>query len=93
MQDLSLEESNYFLQNIEQLTTTDYLSIRYEDICQNPAENIQAILSFLNLESKVNLDYPSLISPRQLQLLPQVEKANSMITQKLKDYYHYHNYL
>ena len=90
--DKSLEESTYFLQNIEQLSTTDYLSIRYEDICQNPAENIQEILSFLNLESKVNLDYSSLISPRPLQLLPQVEKASPVIKYKLKDYFGYHQY-
>ena len=90
--DKTLEESTYFLQNIEQLSTTDYLSIRYEDICQNPEENIQEILGFLNLESKVNLDYPSLISPRPLQFLPQVEKASPVINDKLKDYFEYHQY-
>ena len=87
-----IQETSYFLENIDNLSNDDYLSIRYEDICSNPEENILRLLQFLNLETQQKLDYHSLIAPRKVNLLPQVEQAYNQICQQFKTYCDYHNY-
>ena len=87
-----LTSTSYFLENIGKLPQTDYISIKYEDLCDRPEETILKVLEFLELEARKNLDYQNLIETRPTNLLPEVEKNYDLICQKLKPYLKYHNY-
>lgn len=87
-----LTSTSYFLENIGKLPQTDYISIKYEDLCDRPEETILKVLEFLELEARKNLDYQNLIETRSTNLLPEVEKNYDLICQKLKPYLKYHNY-
>ena len=87
-----LTSTSYFLENIGKLPQTDYISIKYEDLCDRPEETILKVLEFLELEARKNLDYQNLIETRSTNLLPEIEKNYDLICQKLKPYLKYHNY-
>ncbi len=82
----SILSTTYFLDHIQSLPTTDYISIRYEDLCQNPESTILEILAFLKLETKTSLNYEELIQTRPLNLLPEVQNSYDKICSKLKPY-------
>ena len=88
----SVQAATYFLENVGSLPNTDYLSVRYEDLCNEPEEIILKILGFLRLEPKVTLAYDTLIEPRPTKLLPEVQGKYEQIRQKLQPYFAYHGY-
>lgn len=88
----SFQSTNYFLNNIELLPKSDYISIKYEDLCQQPKANIVNILDFLELEGKRFIDYDNLIQPRPLNLLPEVQNKYEQICKKLQPYLTYNGY-
>ena len=88
----SIASTTYFMDNIESLSYDDYCSIRYEDLCQAPAQTINEILSFLHLESQQNLDYKSLIKPRPVEWLSEIKQNRDQLYQKLQPYLDYHGY-
>lgn len=88
----AIKSTTYFLQNIESLSNRDYVSIRYEDLCQEPETTILKILDFLELEPRVTLAYENLIEARTMKLLPEVEAKSEQILQKLQPYFAYHGY-
>lgn len=83
----SIKSTTYFLENVESLPEPDYLSVRYEDLCQAPEATINKILGFLDLEAKSTLEYQKLISPRAIDLLPEVQQQHENIRQKLQPYF------
>ena len=83
----SVMATNYFLQNVDALPKTDYLSVRYEDLCEDPQTNVLRILSFLELKPRSNLAYETLIAIRPLRLLPEVAKKYDDIRQQLQPYF------
>ncbi len=85
--------TSYFLENINNLPETDYVSVTYEELCNNPRQTILNILGFLDLEPRANLAYETLIQPRTLKLLPEVERKYQEIQQQLKAYFDYHGYV
>ena len=87
-----IEEVNFFLNNVESLPQHNYISVRYEDLCAQPETTIQNILKFLGLSAKVTLDYEKLSEPRQLNLLPEVEKKSEKILKQLQPYLAYCGY-
>jgi hypothetical protein len=88
----SVESTTYFLENVESLPDKDYLCVKYEDICKAPEVIIFKILEFLRLKSRSIFNYESLIEPRPVKLLPEVEKNYDEICQKLQPYLTYHGY-
>ena len=88
----SIEATDYFMENISALSTQDYISFKYEDLCGDPKATIEEILVFLNLEDYSGLDYSQIIKPRPLDLLPEVEKRAEKIQQRSKAYFDYHGY-
>ena len=88
----SIEATTYFMQNVDKLPRQDYLSIKYEDLCQAPEHTIQQIMTFLNIEDYLTLDYAQIIKPRSLNLLPEVQKRAMQIQQKSKEYFDRHSY-
>ncbi|UKO98136.1 sulfotransferase family protein [Nostoc sp. UHCC 0870] len=89
----AVTSTTYFLQNIDALSQTDYVSITYEELCNAPEITIFKILEFLGLEAKDTLDYKSLIQPRPLKLLPEIVRNYDEIREQLKPYFVYHKYV
>lgn len=88
----SILSTAYFLENIKSLSTTDYISINYENLCQTPDSTIDKVLEFLQLKAQATLDYEKLVAPRPLKLLPEVEKNYEKICDKLQPYLMYCGY-
>jgi hypothetical protein len=88
----AVQSTTYFLQNIDSLPKTDYVSVRYEDLCNEPEETILKILGFLGLDQQSTLAYNTLIKPRPIKLLPEVQGKYEQIRQKLQPYFAYHGY-
>lgn len=88
----NVQSTQYFLSNIASLSQVDFISIKYEDLCNAPQATIEHILSFLQLKSEVSLPYESLLQPRAITLLPEVCNNYRRIGQALQPYLAYHGY-
>jgi len=78
--------TDYFLENTPRLPEQDYLSIRYEDLCQRPDTVMAAVLDALDLEPTQHVEYASMVSPRPLNLLPDVDRKREQIERRLEPY-------
>ncbi|NEP45167.1 MAG: sulfotransferase [Okeania sp. SIO2H7] len=86
----SIRVTTAFLDNISSLSTADYLSIKYDDLCIAPEETITKVLEFLGLEARATIDYESWIASRPLNLLPEVRKNYDDLCGKLELYLTYY---
>jgi hypothetical protein len=78
--------TGYFLHNVPRLPSQDYLSLRYEDLCNAPGQSMDRVLDFLELQAENSPDYQAWIEPRPLQLLPDVAREEERIRRKLRPY-------
>jgi Sulfotransferase family len=84
--------ANYFMANFNRIPAADAICFRYEDICSNPSDNIQAILRFLEIEPEAGVDYAGLIDKRPTNLLPEVVRYRTQILRPMQPYldrFHY----
>jgi hypothetical protein len=81
-----------FLEQIGDLSGTDYVSVRYEDLCQDPETNVARILDFLEMSPPVALSYDAFIEPRSVHLLPEVDRWQDQIRRTLAPYFAYCGY-
>lgn len=88
----SVESTTYFLEHIRSLPNRDYLCVKYENLCEAPKVTVFKILEFLKLQSRSTLNYESLIKPRTVNLLPEVNRKYDEICYKLQPYLTYHGY-
>jgi len=86
-------KTKYFLENIEKLDNIDYISIRYEDLCNNPDEKINNILNFLQIKAQKNIKYNNLINARKTQILKELQKKEKYIIKKINPYFLKYSYL
>jgi len=86
----SSKNVKYFLRNINLINDEDYISVRYEDLCQDPNGVISSILDFLELDS--NKDFSKFIQPRNLDLSFEVKKLKRFIFKKMKPYFEHFEY-
>lgn len=77
----------YLLREMPAIPPSDYISVRYEDLCQTPNQTIGSIMDFLKLQPQVALDYETFINVRQSPLLPEVEKRKHKIARQFAAYY------
>lgn len=82
----SIESTTYFLQNIDALSPTDYISVRYEDLCQTPESTLLNIMTFLGQDNQIDPNVAKQIKPRPPNLFPEVQKNCHHIKQQLKHY-------
>lgn len=88
----SIESTSYFLEHVQDLQKSSYVSIRFEDLCDDPKTTLEGIFDFLQLTPAIPIDYSSLIQKRSVQLLPTVAKNQSRIYETLLPYFAFHNY-
>ena len=84
--------TQYFLTHIPRLTEADYVSIKYEELCQDPDAEVAKIMSFLDLAKTNNTDFRGLIRERRMNLLPEVESQRGLVRERLLRYAEYCRY-
>ena len=82
----------YFLNQISRLPELDIVKVRYEDLCQEPEQVADQIIDTLGLVKIKEPDYPSLIQPRKIELVPEIKRVQDRLTNKLSNYLEYWNY-
>lgn len=82
----------YFLENISKLSSSDYINVRYEDLCASPNQTVMRILDWLNFRDHLKLPYESFIDVRSEPLLPEISRRLKGICQKTKSYLDYFEY-
>jgi hypothetical protein len=82
--------TNYYLRNIKEINSSDYISIKYEELCYDPNLYISNILKFLNIKSQ--LDFSKYISPRKIKINDKVNLFNDYIKTRMKPYFKEFNY-
>lgn len=85
------KSSEYFLKNINKLSNKNFISIKYEDLCDNPNYIIRNIMDFLEL--KVDIDFTKYIAPRNLKIVPIVKFLQAYIYKKMESYFKYFGYV
>lgn len=78
--------TSYFLQHSGSLPEIDHISIRYEDLCDNPHASVDRIMHFLGLTPQMQISYRALIERRSSRLLPEVERKQCLVAARLEDY-------
>jgi len=76
----------YYIKNIQNLSKKDYVSITYENLCENPQNTMEDIIEFLNIKHK-KMDFTSFIKPRKTNLDPSVIKLNRFISKTMRHYF------
>ncbi len=84
--------ADYYLRNIGSIPKTDYVSIRYEDLCENPDRVIQEILDFGGCRDHAQKGYQDRVHPRSLAVLPGAEAAFQSVRAKLGPFLALHGY-
>lgn len=87
-----VETATYFMDNINSLSDTEYISVKYEDLCEAPDTIVSQIMQFLGMDLNLGTTYSKLIKPRQIQLLPEVERQYEYLYKKLQPYCAYNSY-
>jgi hypothetical protein len=83
--------ARYFLDHVGSLAETDFVSVRYEDLGQNPSAVVNRILRFLGQAENPELRYEDFI--RESQPRVPSERARAMLrSPKLKPYLAYCGY-
>jgi hypothetical protein len=57
--------ARYFVDNVRLLPETSYVSVRYEDLCQDPTPVLEQILGFLRLPANPDVRYQDYIRVRE----------------------------
>ncbi|MEF8878865.1 MAG: sulfotransferase [Candidatus Thermoplasmatota archaeon] len=81
----SSKNVEYYLKNIDKIPEKDYVSIKYEDLCNKPNQTIGAILDFLDL--KTNFDASRFVEPRHTKTVKSVEITEKLIYKTMKEYF------
>lgn len=82
----AMSATDYFLENVPRLPDDQYISIRYEDLCQRPDTVMDTVLDALGLRPARQVEYASMVQPRPLNLLPDVARKQQKIQRRLEPY-------
>jgi len=88
----TLKHADYFLDHIDALAESDFVTTRYEDLCADPDREIARILGFLDLEPGATIDFRESIQPRPLKILPEIQCIEDRLRHKFQRMLSYHGY-
>jgi len=83
---LSSSSIKYYMKNIDKLSKEDYVSIKYEQLCNSPNETMGEIMRFLNIKD-TKLDFKGFIKPRKRNLDKNVIKLQNFIYYNMRKYF------
>lgn len=81
-----------FMKNIKQLSTNDFIIVRYEDLCTQPQQTIDKLLRFLNIKAEEEIDIKQFIKPRKTNVEPNIIKMKNFVYKQMKNYYDFFGY-
>ncbi len=84
--------ARYYRQHIAELPDADYLSLRYEDLCRDPQDQMARIFRFLGETPRHAVDYAPWIRPRRLDLLPDLKRVEATLQRRFQTAITYHGY-
>ena len=74
----------YFLKYIGSLSQKEYVSVRYEDLCERPEDMISRVLRHLGFKPEKDIRGTETVDPRNPDLLPEVTENYTLIRQQLR---------
>lgn len=86
------QSMRYFLDHIDQLPSEQFISLGYEDLCQDANWQMRRVMEFLELEFQSTCDFQEEISPRPTRLLPGLERSLPSLERQFAPLIHYHGY-
>ena len=75
------------MENISALPESDYVSVRYEDICTDLQGQIERILSFLDLTPSRDFQAEHGIQQRTLAMSPDLERSKHRVFSRMRNYF------
>jgi hypothetical protein len=84
---ITAKATEYYLKNIEKLPKEDYISITYEEFCEEPQATLERIMEKLFLTMTKKIDAASLIHPRNVDIDLSVLKLSKYIYDSMKTYF------
>lgn len=88
----AVKNTDYYLDNISTLDQKSYVYTRYENLCQNPDDEISKIMNFLKLKPEFKSDYSKQIKPRKTILVKELQILRPYILKKMEKYLTYCGY-
>lgn len=84
--------ARYFLDHIGSLPASSYVSVQYEELCQDRDKTLGKITGFLRVSPRGLGLYQDEIAPRPPRVSADARRVYSGILKKLKPYLDYHGY-
>jgi hypothetical protein len=81
-----LRANRYFAENIGRLPPEDCFSLCYEDLCRSPRVTMEKLFAFLRVRPEVPPSYETMISQRDPELLPEIERYRKRILKPFQPY-------
>lgn len=88
----NLKIMNYYMQNIESLPQADYVTLRYEDLCENPSRLFPGILDMIGIKPRFEVPFDQHIRPRNMRLLPTLAHDEEKLCRKFHEVIAYLGY-
>jgi len=81
-----------FIDGIAQLPADSYVSVKYEDLCEQPDEVMGRILAFVQATPIDGVDYKELIQPRPTRLADEIKDWEPWLLKRFQRSMSYHHY-
>lgn len=84
--------TDYLLSNMGAIPSSDYISIKYEELCANPDGTMAAVLDFTGVKPTSPVSFHDRIEPRAPELLAEATAAFESMRGKIETYLTQHGY-
>lgn len=88
-----IRQMNYYINHIEFLPRTEYVELRYEDLCEKPVELIRSIFDLVRMDPRIAMDFDFHVRPRVLKLLSTLTRDEAKLRAKFKGIMAYNCYM
>lgn len=86
-------QMHYYNNHIHLLPRTEYVTLRYEDLCEKPNELINSIFALTGVQPRIAVDFSAHIRPRPFKLLSPLARDEEKIRAGFKDIMSYNGYI
>jgi Sulfotransferase family len=86
------QHARYYVRHIAELPESDYVSLRYEDLCRDPRAEMERVFRFLGETPRHAVDYETRIRPRGLELPPELKRVETALCRRFETAMAYHGY-
>jgi hypothetical protein len=76
----------YYVDNIARIPERDFVTVRYEQLCEDPGATVRGILDALGIPERQDTAYDALVNPRKDQLCDDVAGRRERIVSRMHPY-------